>query len=134
MPAELDPLSQLIGGLSAQISNVSTQIVELRSDVVTNRNASQTRNEELARKLDLVQAEYRNVKHLERDIAQEKVAIDDRLRKIDDRLADIDGRLGEIDKLILVWRTRLAMLLSFGAGLGALLGFLISAGVKWIFG
>lgn len=131
MPTDLDPLSQLIGGLSAQISALSTQIVDLRSDVVTNRNAAQTRNEQLAAKLDLVQAEYRNVKHLERNIETEKVALGSRLKKI-------DGRLDAIEDTLLVWKTRIITLMSVGVGLGALVGFLINAGitaaVKWVFG
>lgn len=138
MPAELDPLSQLIGGISAQLAGLSTQIVDLRSDVVTNRNAAQTRSEELARKLDLVQAEYRNVKHLERGIEQEKVALGSRLQKIDNRLDDIEKRIGAIDDLLLVWQTRVVTLMSIGAGLGVIVGFLINAGVaaavKWAFG
>lgn len=136
--AELDPLSQLIGGLSAQITSISTQIVELRSDVVTNRNAAQTRSEQLASKLDLVQAEYRNVKHLERNIETEKIALGSRIGKIDNRLDAIETRIGAIDDLLLVWQTRVVTLMSIGAGLGVIVGFLINAGVaaaiKLLFG
>lgn len=138
MPAELDPLSQLIGGLSAQIAGLSTQIVELRSDVVTNRNAAQTRNEDLARKLDLVQAEYRNVKHLERTIETSSIAIDERLKLVNANFSELrnetDERLRTLEDQILVWRAKLAILLTTAGIFGSLIGFAIQLAFKRLTG
>lgn len=114
----LDPLSQLVGGLSAQVQGLSAALIDLRSEIVTNRQQNQARWEDLAGKIDLVQAEYRNVKHSERSLEQEKVLVANQLREIDKRLTEIEG-------VILVWRTRVAMLVGLAALAGAAFGYVL---------
>lgn len=126
MPAEIDPLSQLIGTLQAQTAEVGRSITDLRAEVITNRSQSQSWRDDLLRQLDLVHSEYRDVKHAARHIEQVEVALDARLRRIESRLDDIE-------KMILVWRTRLALLAGFGVAVGALAGSLINAGLSAIF-
>ena len=120
MNSPLDPISQLLGGLSAQVQGLASQITDLRSEVVTNRSSNQIRYEDLTKQIDLVQAEYRNVKHMERGLEQEKVLLADRLR-------GLDSRLDAIEQMILIWRTRYSMLLAGGVALGTFLGGVLHA-------
>jgi hypothetical protein len=116
----LDPLSQLIGGLSAQVQGLASQITDLRAEVVTNRSSNQIRWDDLTKQMDLVQAEYRNVKHMERGLEQEKLLIAQRLQ-------GMDSRLDAIERMILIWRTRYSMLLAGGVALGTFLGGILHA-------
>lgn len=115
---ELDPLSQLIGGLSAQIQGLSSQVIDLRSEVVTNRNNSQTRFEELSRQIELVHAEYRNIKHLERGLEQDKIAVDT-------LLTSIRNRLDEIERVILIWKTRAGVIMTIAIMFGSILSMIV---------
>lgn len=122
MPAELDPLSQLIGGLTAQVSGLGSQLIDLRSEIVTNRTVNQGRWDELSGKIDAVQAEYRNVKHEERRVEQERIALNALLKGIQDRLE-------AVEKVILVWRVRVSTIVAIGVAAGAVIGFLIRVAV-----
>lgn len=118
MAADLDPLSQLIGGLTAQVSAQNAQMIDLRSEIMTNRAAAQTRWDALAKEIEAVHAEYRNVKHLEQDLAQKEIAIDSRLRKV-------EGRLEAIEDTIVAWRIRLSVLMVIGISIGTIVVWIL---------
>lgn len=111
MAADLDPLSQLIGGLTAQVSAQNAQMIDLRSEIMTNRAAAQVRWDALAKEIEAVHAEYRNVKHLEQELAQKDIAIDSRLKKV-------EGRLEAIENTIVIWRVKLSVLMVVGISVG----------------
>jgi len=118
MAIELDPLSQLIGAQTAQIAGLAGQLTDLRSEVITNRLASQTWREDVLSKIDLVQAEYRNVKHDYRAVETGHEAISGRLQKM-------ESRLGEIEGIILIWKTRAAVIMAIAIAVGSLLSMIV---------
>ena len=124
--ADIDPLSQLIGSLSAQITNVESQVIDLRSAVIMNRTENAQRWDALEQKIDLVHAEYRTVKHLERGMEQSSIAIDAAMK-------GLDKRLRTIEDIVLIWRTRLMTLMSIAVAAGALVGSIIAPAMQAIF-
>lgn len=118
MPVDLDPLSQLIGTQTAQIAGLASQITDLRSEVITNRSNSQVWRDEMIKQLELIHAELRNVKHLERNIDQDKIALDALLKGITRRLAEIEG-------VVLVWKTRATMIMAIAIAVGSLLSMIV---------
>jgi prefoldin subunit 5 len=127
MAGELDPLSQLIGTLSAQVQAIQGGLADLRAEILQNRVNSQTFRDEELRRLDLVQAEYRNFKHDLRGFEQSGVAIDERLRNLQNRLQTIENTL-------LVWKTRITVLVAGATGIGAIIGVLIEHGILYVVG
>lgn len=108
MPADIDPLSQLIGGLTAQVSNIARDITDLRSEVISNRNLSGSWREDMTRKLESVQVEFRSAKHDYRAFEQAKIAM--------------DGRLSELEDMLTKWRIRAAGVIGASAIIGAIMG------------
>jgi hypothetical protein len=125
MPADLDPLSQLIGTQTAQIAGLASQITDLRSEVITNRSTSQMWREELGKNFDAIHSELRNMKHVERGIEQDKIALDAILRGIRTQITDCGDRLTEIERIILIWKTRAALIMGFAIVIGSLLSMAI---------
>ena len=118
MPVELDPLSQLIGAQTAQIAGIASQLTDLRSEVITNRLNAQTWREDVLTKIDLAQAEYRTVKHDYRAVETGHAAINGRLQKM-------EKRLGEIEGIILIWKTRAAVIMTIAIAIGSMLSMIV---------
>ena len=118
MPVELDPLSQLIGAQTAQIAGIASQLTDLRSEVITNRLNAQTWREDVLTKIDLAQAEYRTVKHDYRAVETGHAAINGRLQKM-------EKRLGEIEGIILIWKTRAAVIMTIAIVIGSILSMIV---------
>lgn len=135
---ELDPTSQLIGSLSAQISSLAVQLVDMRTEILTNRTKTETRWDELVKQMELIHAEYRNVKHLERALEVSGVAIDERLKIIGSRMQRMEDdsatRLRKLEDQVLEWRTKLAMLVAGAAVIGTFLSWLLQSGLKKVMG
>ncbi len=106
--AELDPLSQLLGGLTNQVSNIARDVGILRDEVITNRSQGTAWREEMTHKLDLVQAEYRNVKHDYRAFETAKVAMDSRMK--------------ELEAMLTKWRVKATAILTAASLIGAVAG------------
>lgn len=69
-------------------------------------------------KIDAVQAEYRTVKHDYRAVETGHAAINGRLVKM-------EGRLGEIEKIILIWKTRAALIMAAAIAVGSILSMIV---------
>lgn len=123
MQSQIDPISQMLGGLSAQVSALAAQIIDLRSEIVTNRQVNQSRWDDMTKQLDEVKAEYRNVKHAERGAEQKEVALSAWMK-------GVESRLGKIENVILIWRIRVSTLLAVAVAGGTMLGFLVKVGAE----
>lgn len=143
-PTGIDPISQMIGALGAQVTNLAAQLSDLRSEIMVNRAKSDEHWIDLEKQLDTIYAEYRTVKHLERGLEQLGIAIDDRLkklsedytkldRKIDEKHYENEVRLRRIEDTMLQWRAKGGMLLIIGSLFGGLIIFLVQViAKKWI--
>lgn len=123
----LDPLSQMIGALSAQVTNLGSQMVDLRSEILVNRTKTEERWSMLIDDLDEVKAEYRNVKHLERALETSGIAIDERLKLIDNRVRKVEDQLIE-------WRAKLTVIVIFAVALGTFAGWILQAVLRKVIG
>ena len=124
MPIDLDPLSQLIGALSAQGADLGRQLSDLRTEVVTNRSQNQLWRDELRSSLETLHAELRNLKYDARGAEQSHVALDARLTRI-------DSRLSEIEAVITVWKAKATLMISMALSISTLLGFVITGIINW---
>jgi chromosome segregation ATPase len=119
MATEIDPLSQMVGGLMAQASDLSRQMTDLRSEVVTNRSYNQTWRDEWRKALEELHVELRTVKHDYRSAEQASIALNSRLGKIDERLT-------EIERVVTVWRARATVIGATAVGFGSIAGYIAS--------
>lgn len=127
MQGSLDPISQMIGALGAQVTNLSAQLSDLRAEILTNRTEADKRWYNFEGTLDEIKAEYRNVKHVERALEQTGIAIDARLKSFNDKFDDMDMRIRHIEDTLLIWRTRAALIVGGGAVLGGIIMYLVQS-------
>lgn len=140
MAEPIDPVSQIIGSLSAQVTGLLGAVGELKADILQNRIQAQAHREREIKMWEQVEAELRNVKHDQRGVEQKMVSLTDRYER---RLVDVEGvlaakiaatdlkvqttakELSAIDETIKKWQARLALLAGAGTGVGTLIGILV---------
>lgn len=115
---ELDPLSQLIGAQTAQLSEFGKQLADIRTEIVTNRNNHLTFQQTLSRQFDQLEAELRNVKHDSRGAEQAhqilKAAID-----------KVANRVEELERLAIAWRARLMIIAAIVTATASVIGLFV---------
>lgn len=115
----IDPLSQMIGTLSAQMSSLTAVVAEVRADVLQNRLKAEAHREREIKAWDQVEAEMRTVKHEHRGFEQKIVILENKISKMDRQLT--------------AWQTRFAIFTSCAAALGGVVGFVVEAGIRAAF-
>src|SRR6266851_1460541 len=115
----LDPISQLLGALTAQQATMTAQLSELRADVLQNRLKAEEHREREIHAWESVEAELRNVKHEDRAFQQKMIAFEARMEKIEGQLT--------------AWQARLGMVTAAAAPVGGIVGIVIEIVVRAVF-
>lgn len=114
----LDPLSQTIGAISAQVSDLSARVGELKGEILQNRLASQTHREQEIKAWQQVEAELRNIKHEERGLEQKTQIIESKMERVGARLSDVEITIAR-------WQAKLAIVSALAAAGGGVIGIIL---------